>query len=340
MINKIYEKIKKFIKNNYKFFIVLTIITFIFYYEFPYVIYKSGGTINLEDRVEIDSEYTEEGTISMSYVTAIKGTAPFILMSYIFPDWDLYPLSDITTEESYEEVLKLGKEYLSEGIDNAIIAAFKESPYSINITDTINIVTYISDEANTTIEVGDIIKEVNKNKIDTLEDLKVYINSLKENDKVIVKVERDGKIVECNAIIYQAEDNSLKIGVAFKTRYKYTTEIPVQVKMKDNESGSSGSLMMSLSIYNALVEEDITKGLNIVGTGSILADGSVEEIGGVKYKVLAAEKKNADIFFCPLENYDEAIKIKKKRKLKIEIVKVSSLKDAINYLKDYDKSNS
>ena len=110
--------------------------------------------------------------------------------------------------------------------------------------------------------------------------------------------------------------------------------------MKDNESGSSGSLMMALSIYNALVEEDITKGLNIVGTGSILADGSVEEIGGVKYKVLAAEKKNADVFFCPLENYDEAIKIKKKRNLKVEIVKVKSLKDVINYLENYDKSNS
>ena len=340
MINKIYEKTKNFIKNNYKFFITLTIIIFVFYYEYPYVIYKSGGTINLEDRVEIESEYTEEGTISMSYVTAIKGTAPFILMSYILPDWDLYPLSDITSEESYDDVLKLGKEYLNEGIENAIIAAFKESPYSIQITDTINTVMYISEDADTTIEIGDIIKKVNDTNIKSLDDLKTYINTLSENDKVIVKVERDGKIIDREATIYRAEDDSLKIGVAFKTRYKYTTEIPVQVKMKDNESGSSGSLMMALSIYNALVKEDITNGLDIVGTGSILADGTVEEIGGVKYKVLAAEKKNADIFICPSENYDEAIKVKNKRNLNIEIVKVSSLKEAINYLKDYDKSNS
>ena len=54
MFNKIYERIKKFIKENYKFFIFLTVIVFLFYYEFPYIIYKSGGTINLEDRVIID----------------------------------------------------------------------------------------------------------------------------------------------------------------------------------------------------------------------------------------------------------------------------------------------
>ena len=58
----------------------------------------------------------------------------------------------------------------------------------------------------------------------------------------------------------------------------------------------------------------------------------VEEIDGVKYKVLGAERNHADIFLCPEENYDEAIKIKKKRNLKIEIVKVKTLKEAIEYL--------
>ena len=91
---------------------------------------------------------------------------------------------------------------------------------------------------------------------------------------------------------------------------------------------------MSLAIYNALTEDDITNGLNIVGTGSINSDGTVSEIGGVKYKVLAAEKKDADIFLCPKENYEEAIKIKEKRNLNVEVVSVSTLKEAINYLEN------
>lgn len=333
MFNKIYEGIKRFIKENYKFFVFLTILIFLFYYEFPYIIYKSGGTINLEDRVIIDKEYTEEGDLSMSYVTAMKGTPAFIMLSFVLPDWDLMPLEEVTGEESYEDVLEVGKEYLNEGIDNAIIAAFTESDYNITITKTINKVIYLSEEAITDIDIGDEIISVNNVSIQNLEELKTYVNTLNENDEVEIEVINNGKNLKRKATIYKAEDNTLKIGIAFKTTYEYKTEIPVTVKMKDNESGSSGGLMMSLAIYNALTEEDITKGLNIVGTGTISSDGAVGEIGGVKYKVLAASKKNADLFFCPVENYEEAIKIKEKRNLDVEIVKVSTLKEAIEYLK-------
>lgn len=334
MLNKIYEKIKSFIKNNYKFLIFLTILIFMFYYEFPYMIYKRGGTINLEDRVIVDTNYEEKGSLSMSYVTAMKGTPAFILASFIMPDWDLIPLDSIVGEnENYEEVLEQGKEHLNEGIDNAIISAFREAGYGLTINEVINKVIYLSDASVTDIEIGDRILKINDKEVSTLEDVKEYINTLKENDIVKIKVLNDNKEYERKAKIYLDTDNTLKIGIAFKTTYDYETEIPVTVKMKDNESGSSGGLMMGLAIYNSLVEEDITKGLNIVGTGSINNDGSVSEIGGVKYKVLAAVKDNADIFLCPKENYEEAIKIKEKRNLDIEIVGVSTLKEAIDYLK-------
>ncbi len=336
MFTKLYEKVKNFFKENYKFFIVLAIILLVFNFEFPYVIYKSGGTINLAKRVEIDKQYEEKGTFSMSYVTAIKGSAPFILLSFILPDWDLIPLKDITNEDSYESVLEVGKEYLTEGIDNAIIAAFKESDYDITINKEINKVIYISEDANTNIKVGDEILEVDDKKINSIDELKEYINTLEEKDKIELKVLNKGEYYKRKATIYKDNsDDTLKVGVGFSTTYEYKTEIPVDVKMKDNESGSSGGLMMSLAIYNALTEEDITKGLNIVGTGSITSDGVVEEIGGVKYKILAAEKKKADIFFCPEENYEEALKVKKKRNLKVKLVKVHTLKDAINYLENY-----
>jgi len=333
VFNKIYEKLLSFIKINYKFLIFLTVLIFVFYYEFPYLIYKSGGTINLEERVEIARDYQEDGTLSMSYVTAIKGTIPFILLSYVIDDWDLIPMEQITGGNTdYQEVLETGKVYLNEGIDNAIIAAFNESNYNIIINKSINTVTYISGDADTDIEVGDILTKVDNVNVNVLEDVKSYVNTLKVGDIVSVTVIRDGKEEVHQAKVYLDSENTLKIGLAFKTTYEYTTEIPVTVKMKDNESGSSGGLMMSLAIYNALTEEDITHGLNIVGTGSINSDGTVDEIGGVKYKVLGAVKHGADLFFCPEENYEEAINIKEKRNLDIDIVSVSTLKDAINYL--------
>lgn len=332
MINNIYIKIKDFIKHNYKFIILMIFIIFMFYYETPYIIYKSGGTINLDKRVEIDKEYTQKGSISMSYVTAMKGSPAFVLLSFVMPDWDLNRISDVSSIGSYDETLEVGKEYLSEGIDNAIISAFNESNYKINIIKENIKVIYLSDKADTDLKVGDILLKIDDKDIDNFKKVREYINSLKENDEVKILVKNKGKEYIRSARIYQDEDNTLKIGVAFHTTYEYETEIPVKVNMKNNESGSSGGLMMSLAIYNALTEEDITKGLKIVGTGSINADGTVDEIGGVKYKVLAASKAKADVFFCPENNYEEAIETKNKRNLKIEIVKVTSLKDVIKYL--------
>ncbi len=333
MFNKLYEKIKKFIKNNIFFLIFMVLLIVSLYWELPYIIYKSGGTIDLRDRIEVAKEYKMDGDLQMSYVTAMKGTPAFILLSFILPDWDLIPLNDITNEESYNEVLEQGKVYLNEGIDNAIIAAFRETDYELTITREINAISVISEKAKTDVKIGDEVISIDDIIINNLDNVKNYINTLSDGTVVSVKVRRDDKELDKMATVYYEEaDDSLKIGIAFNKHYEYETEIPVKIKMKKNESGSSGGLMMSLAIYNALTDEDITHGLNIVGTGSINSDGTVEEIGGVKYKVLGAVKDKADIFLCPVENYEEALEIKEKRNLNIEIKAVSNLKEAIEYL--------
>ena len=93
--------------------------------------------------------------------------------------------------------------------------------------------------------------------------------------------------------------------------------------------------MTSLAIYDALIDEDLTNGLTISGTGTIDIDGNVGSIGGVKYKLKGAINNKADIFFVPNgENYDEAIKIAEEKKYDIKIIGVSTLKEAITYLEN------
>ena len=307
-----------------------------FYIELPYVVFKSGGIIELSERVDIDLKYKQNGNLNMSYVTSMRGTPAILLLSLIIPDWDITPLSEISDKNDYDESLKIGKEYLDEGIDNAIIVAFRESDYDIEITNETIRVIYILKSADTNIQIGDEIKEINGVEVGTFESIRENINKLHENNQIKLTVINNGKEYERYAKVYKDKDNSLKIGVAFHNHHEYITEIPVKIKMKDNESGSSGGLMMALQIYNILTNEDITKGLNIVGTGSIKIDGTVEEIGGVKYKVLAAEKNNADIFFCPEKNYKEAMEVKKRRNLKLNIVKVNTFDDAKEYLENFN----
>ena len=89
---------------------------------------------------------------------------------------------------------------------------------------------------------------------------------------------------------------------------------------------------IALTIYNKLVDEDITKGKKIVGTGTIDTEGNVGEIGGIKHKLMAANRKNADIVFVPEGNYAEANKLAKAKKYDFKLVGVKTFDDAISFL--------
>ncbi len=337
MFNKIYEKVKQFIKENYKFLLVFISLVILFTLELPYVVYTPGGIVPLEKRIEVTNKYDSKGSLNMSYVNFRKGTIPVIALSFIIPDWDLEKSSEVTgTNQSVDDLLEMEKLYMTSSIDNATIVAYQNAKKDIQITNEVHNIIYIDDNAKTDIKLYDQLISVNDKKINNIDELKEYINTLNEGNKVNVLVKRGKKEVNCYAYVYKIED-TLKIGVAFLNTYEYTTDPKISVKTKSSESGSSGGLMLSLAIYNSITKEDITHGLKIVGTGTIDVDGNVGAIDGVKYKMLGAKKNKADIFLCPKENYDEAIKVKKKYNLKMDVVSIDTFTDALNYLQNYVK---
>ena len=333
MFNKIYDSIKNFIINNYKFLIAWIIIVILFFYELPYVIYTPGGIVNLEERIVVDGEEdVTAGSLNMSYVSLVKGTIPMLLLSFVVPNWDILPSEEITREdESVDDLLELEKLYMKSSIDNATILAFREAGKELNITREVNNIVYIADEAETDLEMYDELLSVDEKNLATIDELRAYVNTLNEGDTVSILVNRDGKEKECSAKIYNTSDG-LKVGISFLTTYEYETTPEIEVTTKNSESGSSGGLMLSLAIYNAIADEDITKGRTIVGTGTIGINGNVGEIDGVKYKLLGANKNNAEIFLCPMENYEEALEVKEEYDLDVEIHGVATFSEALEYL--------
>ena len=334
MFNKIYSHIKSFFVENYKFLIIWAIIIFLFFYELPFVIYTPGGVVNLEERIEVSDGYASEGSLNMSYVSLVKGTLPMILLSYIIPNWDLVKSSEITSDDgSVDELLELEKLYMQSSIDNATILAYKTAGKRVDITREVNNIVYIADEADTDLEIYDELLTADGKSISTVEDLREIVESKSAGDTISFTVSRNGKEKKCSAVIYDTEDG-LKVGISFLTTYEYDTNPEITVETKSSESGSSGGLMLTLAIYNALIPEDITKGRTVVGTGTISLDGTVGAIDGVKYKILGAIKNDADIFLCPMENYDEAIEVKEEFDLDIEIHGVANFDEALRFLEN------
>ena len=334
MFSKIYDKVKKFIKENWLFLVIIIGLNLLFWIDLPYVIYAPGGAINLEERISSKSNYESSGKLQMAYVSMVRGSIPFLLASYVIPNWDIEPKSDVTLEdESINDMIKKDKLYLQESIANATMSSLKLLNKDFKINKIHNNVVYITKEADTKLKLYDEIVKVDNKEITSLEDYRTIVESHLEGDLVDLEVLRDNKIKHLTAKVYNTEAG-LKTGLSFITTYDLESDEDIKIKSKISESGPSGGLMMALGIYNNLTKEDITKGKNIVGTGTIDADGNIGEIGGVKYKLIGAVKNKADIFICPLENYEEAKKVAKKENYDIIILTDKTLSGIIKQLKD------
>lgn len=333
MFNKIYDVIKNFMKDYGIFLIGMILILICVFVRVPYEVNMPGGIIDLENRVMVDGESANiEGSFNMAYVSVAQGSIPHVLLSFIIPDWDLEPISDVTYEnETIEEANEREKLLLLQSKNMAIVAALEAANIDYTITNNINYVAYIDSKAKTDLQVGDNIIECNGKKILNIDEITDIIQSEEVGKKVSFKVLRDDKEVETYGIVYE-EDGKKIVGISAITIFDLNCDKEIEISSKTSESGPSGGLMMSLMVYNALTNQDLTHGKKIVGTGTISRDGTVGEIGGVKYKVMGAFKADADVFFVPEGNYDEAIKVKEEKGYDLEIVEVKTLQDAINYL--------
>ena len=331
MINKLYVKIKKNIQENYKEYLLYIIIFVIATIHIPYYIYTGGGTINLKDRIELDGEIN--GSYNLAYVKQMRATIPTYLLSYIISTWDLESIDDIKIDkdENINDLQIRDKLYLEEANNNAIINAYRLANKKIEIKSANYKVIYIHKDSDTNIQVGDTLISVNGVLIKNNKEYKEYLKTKNIGEKLDIKVNRDGKEITCYAYLKEIEKEKI-IGLYLVNVYDYEVEPEISLKFNKNESGPSGGFMLSLAIYDRLVDTDLSKGRKIVGTGTIDESGNVGEIGGVKYKLMGAEKEGADIFFVPKENYDEAIKIKKQYHYKTEVISVETLQEAIEFL--------
>ena len=333
MFNKIYVKAIKFIKEEYKFLIFLGIIIFLGLFQLPYNIRLGGGTIDIAKKIKIENEYKENGSYNMAYVKATRATIPTYLLSYVF-GWEREDINDIKIDESENtsNVWERERVYLQEAIDEAIIASYTKANEKINIKKEVLKIIYIDKNSETDLKIGDIILKIDDNELKSFDDISSNLEKYNFGDKIKVTYRRDGKEKDGYCIIKNM-DGMKKIGIYITKLYEYDLERRIDLDFSSSEGGPSGGFMLSLAIYDRLTEEDLAKGRKIVGTGTIDEKGNVGEIGGVKYKVMGAYKGDADILFVPAGNFDEAVKYKKEKGYDLNIVKVSTLDAAIEYLR-------
>lgn len=338
MFSKLYEKFKNFLRNNFLYLVILLSTYLILTFPVPYVVEAPGGIMNLADKIDVETDMETSGSYHLAYVTEYQGTVFTALLSYIIPDWDLEKIETNDVNENKDATYLRDHLMLEEASQTAILYAYQKAEKEVKITDEKMYITYLDPNVDWDLKVGDELLKAEGKTLTEKDDLNNIIQEKEVGDTISFVVKRDGKEKTVSATIRE-EDGEKILGIIISFLREVETDPEVTLNFSKSESGPSAGFMTALTIYQALIDEDLTNGLKIVGTGTIDANGNIGSIGGVTYKLMGAEKAGADIFFVPEgDNYEDAKRLKEERNYKIKLVKVKTFDDALQYLKKQNGS--
>lgn len=332
-MKKITTYIKELIKEEYKFIIFLIIFYILLNFPLNYYIITGGGTSNVESRVEVENKNKSKGSFNISYVKELKGTIITYGLSYIIPTWERESANSYKyyEEENIDDIEFRNELDLKVATATATYWAYTLANEEIKEVSSKMYVITIIPKYETPFKVGDQILKIDGNPCTSIEEARSHLQTKNEEDEITISILRNKKEKEIKTKLYKEEDR-LIMGIGLQVLKEYDTKRNVKIKFKKSESGPSGGLITTLEMYNQLTKKDYTKGLKIVGTGTIEKDGTIGKIGGIEYKLLGANSDKADVFLVPSGNYKEAVKYKKSKKLKIKLIEVKTIQDAIEKL--------
>ncbi|MCM3742733.1 PDZ domain-containing protein [Sporosarcina luteola] len=334
--------------------VVLLILLFLFIYPLDAYISKPGGAYDLEPIVEVEGgDKDDVGTFSLMTISIGKAT-PFSYVASRFSDrMKVLPIYKVRREgENDKEYNIRQKKLMSDSQFNAITVAFSKADIPVDITyDGVFVVSVLKGgAADGKLQTGDKIRFVDGRQLTEAGQFASSISGKNEGDKVTVTIERDEKLrdVEITLREIPKSEGRIGLGIEFQEDRELSTDPRVDIHTADI-GGPSAGLMFTLEIMNQLLDEDLTKGYKIAGTGEMLADGTVGRIGGADFKIMAADREGVEIFFAPddylpnevraknpgiMTNYEEAVKTAEKIGTKMKIVPVTTIDDALDYLRD------
>ncbi|MDB4868852.1 MAG: hypothetical protein JWR03_3185 [Cohnella sp.] len=344
LTNRRSARFRRYLTSILAIFIVL-VLGSAYFLSWPYVIYGPGSAEPVHPRVETAHKLDEKG--SFLFTTVSSYSQPNAIS--LFYAW-VNPREDIQTEKaatggatdyaSYRNLLSWMRDS-SEA--NALLAAYGAMKRSIEVKEQGVIVISFLPETKAIasgLHEGDILTKVDGKATLTAEQMASTLSAHKPGDKVRLTGTRGGKPIDVTIPLIQMPGNSKRTGIGFQqsTVLKVTPPDPVKFDFND-VGGPSAGLMMTLEIIAQLTGEDLTRGYRIAGTGTIDEHGTVGQIGGIQYKLMAADKEKADYFLVPydkeggLSNWNDAQKTVKDLKLKPKLVPVATLTEALDFVR-------
>jgi len=307
----------------------------------PYVVWTPGATYDLLGAdggkplvtVANAQTYATTGRLLLTTVGVSAPTARVTLIAALAAYWSssgdalpqaaVYPPNVDSGTLLTQQTAQMGASQ-----EDAVVAAVHTAGLPVSELPMVTAVSPSGASAGL-LQPGDLVTFVDHTQVKTLQQAQDAITSPSRHvgDKVTLTFLRDAKTLQ-QTIITKASSsapNVPTIGVDMAMGYTYTPRVSFAVDPAIG--GSSGGLMFSLAVLDKLTSDDVAHGRVVAGTGTVAADGTVGDIGGVNEKIAASVRDGATVFVLPRSNCADVV-----RRPDIDILAVSTLAQAVQAL--------
>lgn len=305
--------------------------------------YGVGTAEPVHDRIQTGKPLEEKGAFLFTTVmTYPRPNTFFLLYGWLHPRMEVREQQEATGGTVNYEAYRNRDVWLRENAEmEALIAAYNVIGVPVKVEPTGIIVYHFMETTRARengLQEGDIITAADGRPARTAEELAEILRDKAPDDTVRLSGTRGGKPFEAEVPLVRLSNGRTGIGIFLRQVIKVTPPDPVELNFS-HMSGPSAGLMMTLELVAHLTGEDLTRGYRIAGSGTISADGSVGQVGWLRYKLMAAHREKADYFLVPYVeaegygNWREAEAAVREFNLSPRLVPVSSLREAVEFLR-------
>jgi Lon-like protease len=339
--------------------LALVLCYLIMFVELPYYIFQPGTAESIGNMVQVENGgYPESGKLLLTTVGVSK-TNVVKLIEAELRSYDVRRIAEVRKDgESDQEYGERQHQIMLTSQASALQAAYRAAgiPYRIENAGISVLRTASGYPAHGILEAGDTVIRVEGEEVKSGTELSKAFAKKKAGDSVRVEYRRGSNAMEAaftlRALPRTEGETGERLGIGLTTADLQRVQPDQPGKRVTIEAGEIGGpsagFMFALEIYGLLLPEDLTKGYTIAGTGTIEPDGRIGVIGGIRHKVVAADREGADLFFAPKDyrpapanaekgelpilNAAEAEAQARRIGSRMKVVPVGSLEEAIAYL--------
>jgi PDZ domain-containing protein len=325
------------------FFYLLTIATLLA--PIPFVFFKPGVPDNVAGKLIEIKEVKTYPVNGKLFITSILVTNPDspVFGAETIVNWAMGPHVVLPRESVYptiepaKVIQQDSRSEMESSKATATAAALRYLGYQFSEFYYISSIRKYSD-ALKKLEVGDIITAIDGKKITKIDEIRTSYADKKIGESLKITVDRRDsedvtKSITHTVALVKNEDTAAEtgeskpaIGILVGTSARFPVDVDFNIS---GVGGPSAGMIFAVGIIEKLTEEDLVRGRNIAGTGTMSASGKVGGIGGIEEKMIGASRIGATLFLAPRENCPDIKHVPDG----LKVIPVSTLAEAIEVLR-------